>query len=57
MQLTPDSGLTDEAIKELQREIPLEALWSVLQDRKQRHQKYKHVRRQIELLKAQALRD
>jgi hypothetical protein len=57
MQLTPDHGNIDDAIKELEREVPLEALWSVLHDRKSRRKKYKHVRRQIELIKAEALRD
>jgi hypothetical protein len=57
MQLSPDSGNIDDAIKELQREIPIEALWSILQDRKRRHKKYKHVQRHRELLKAGALRD
>jgi hypothetical protein len=57
MQLSPDSGNIDDSIKELQREIPLEALWSILQDRKRRHKKYKHIQRHRELLKAGALRD
>ncbi len=52
MQFYPDSGMTDEAIKELERAIPLEALRSIYTDREQRQVRRDHIRRRREMLEA-----
>jgi hypothetical protein len=55
MQLSPDSGSTvDDAIAELGRVIPLEALRSILDDRERRQLRRDHIRRRIEMLEAAA---
>jgi predicted metal-dependent peptidase len=56
-QLSPDSGLMDEALEELQAVLTLEVLRINYQHRKRRHMRRKHIQRQIMLIKAEALRD
>jgi hypothetical protein len=57
MQLTPDSGLTDHAIEELEAVLTLEVLRLNYQHRKRRHMRRKHIQREMMLLKAKELAD
>lgn len=55
MQLACESGQIEAAIAELERELPVAALQSVLERREKRHGKTAELRRLLKLMKARQL--